>query len=83
MDPAGYGHTAMMRQFAGLNDEMRQKFRNAVFSVTSQKVRETLDKYFFADTKKEAVAVYAAREKLEQANKLLGKRLIIENLIEN
>jgi len=83
MDPAGYGHTAMIRQFAGLNDEMRQKFRNAVFSVTSQKVRETLDKYFFADTKKEAVTVYAAREKLEQANKLLGKRLIIENLIEN
>ncbi|MGB4089982.1 MAG: hypothetical protein WBK44_09735, partial [Smithellaceae bacterium] len=79
----GYGHTAMMRQFAGLNDEMRQKFRNAVFSVTSQKVRETLDKYFSADTKKEAVAVYASREKLEQANKLLGKRLIIENLIEN
>jgi hypothetical protein len=80
MDPAGRGYTSMMRHFAGVRDEMRQNFRSAVLSATSQNIKECVEKYFAGATKTDAVAVYSAPEKLAEANRLLNNKLIIEDL---
>ncbi len=82
MDPAGRGYASMMRHFAGVSDEMRQNFRYAVLSATPQNIKECTEKYFSVATKTDAVAVYSALEKLNEANNILVDKLIIENLID-
>ncbi|HPD56567.1 MAG TPA: insulinase family protein [Smithellaceae bacterium] len=81
MDPAGKGYISMMRHFASLDDKMRQKFRQDILSATPAKMRQALENYFSAKIKEEAVAVYAAREKLDEANKDLNNKLMIESLM--
>lgn len=81
MDPAGRGYTSMMRHFAGVSDEMRQSFRYSVLSATPQNIKECTEKYFAGATKTDAVAVYSALEKLNEANNILDNKLIIEYLI--
>jgi Zn-dependent M16 (insulinase) family peptidase len=80
LDPAGRGYTAMMRSFAGINDDMRQKFRNDILSATSRKLKDTLVDYFSQAVKSAAVAVYSAPEKLNEANKRLEEKLVLENI---
>jgi len=82
LDPAGRGYASLMRSICGITDGMRQKFREEILSATPQKIRETLDKYFSEAAKSAAVAVYAAQEKLEEANKSLEEKLILEHLFE-
>ena len=82
LDPSGRGYAAMMRIVAGATDEMRQNFRDNVLAATPRQVKDTLKKYFSAATKSKAVAVYSASEKLTEANLVLNKKLILENLIE-
>lgn len=82
MDPAGRGYASMMRHFAGVSDEMRQNFRSAVLSATPQIIKECAEKYFSGATKTDAVAVYSAPEKLNEANNILDDKLVIETLIE-
>ena len=81
-DPSSRGYTAMMRTFAGVSDEMRQKFRDDILSATPQKLKNTLSDYFSRAPKATAVAVYSAPEKLEEANKQLEEKLLIENIFE-
>ena len=81
-DPAGRGHTALMRSFSGINDDMRQKFRNDILSATPRKLKDTLVDYFSKAAKSAAVAVYSAPEKLNEANKRLEEKLVLENIFE-
>jgi Zn-dependent M16 (insulinase) family peptidase len=82
LDPAGRGYTSLMRSFSGINDDMRQKFRNAILSATPRKLKDTLVDYFSRAAKSAAVAVYSAPEKLNEANKRLEEKLVIENIFE-
>jgi Zn-dependent M16 (insulinase) family peptidase len=82
LDPASRGYAAMIREFMGATDEMRQKFRDDVLSATPQKVKDTLKDYFSQSVNSKAVAVYSAREKLDEANKQLTEKLTLENLFE-
>jgi hypothetical protein len=81
-DPAGRGHTALIRSFAGINDDMRQKFRDDILSATPRKLKDTLVDYFSRTAKSAAVAVYSAPEKLKEANTRLEEKLRIENIFE-
>jgi Zn-dependent M16 (insulinase) family peptidase len=81
-DPAGRGHTALMRSFAGITDDMRQKFRNDILSATPGKLKDALVNYFSQAAKSAAVAVYSAPEKLNEANKRLEEKLVLEQLFE-
>jgi hypothetical protein len=82
LDPSSRGYAAMMRIITGATDEIRQKFRDDVLSATPRKVKNALKDYFSTVVGSKAVAVYSAREKLKEANKILDDKLIIENLIE-
>ncbi len=82
LDPSGRGYVAMIRHFSGATDQMRQSFRDQIFSADSRKVREALAGYFEQAAKARAVAVYAAQEKLEEANRQLEDKLILEKLVE-
>jgi hypothetical protein len=80
MDPAGRGFTAMIRAFAGLTDEDRQAFRDGVLNVTADQLQETAVRYFMPFGASAVVAVYAAEERLIQANETLPSRLTVERL---
>ena len=80
LDPAGRGYIALIRSFAGINDDMRQKFRNGILSATPRKLKNALVDYFSLAAKSASVAVYSAPEKLNEANKRLEEKLILENL---
>ncbi|HLZ18265.1 MAG TPA: insulinase family protein, partial [Smithellaceae bacterium] len=82
LDPSGRGYVAMIRHFIGATDPMRQAFRDQIFAATPQKVKEALAAYFEAASRLKAVAVYAAMDKLEEANKQLDGQLILEKLSE-
>lgn len=80
MDPGGRGHAALMRHLAGVTDEMRQRSREAILGVTPRKFRDTVSSYFAGAAPSSAVAVYSAQEKLEEANKVLEEKLVLEKL---
>jgi Zn-dependent M16 (insulinase) family peptidase len=82
LDPAGRGYTALMRSFSGINDDMRQKFRNDILSATPRKLKDTLVDYFSRAAKSASVAVYSAPERLNEANKRLEEKLVLENIFE-
>ncbi len=83
LDPAGRGYIALMRSIAGINDDMRQRFRDDILSATPQKLKNTLVDYFSKAAKSASVAVYSAPEKLNEANKRLEEKLILENIFES
>lgn len=80
MDPAGRGFTALTRACAGLTDADRQTFRDAVLNVTPGQLQETAARYFPPASTSAVVAVYAAEERLIQANETLPAKLAIERL---
>ena len=82
-DPSSRGYTALMRSFAGINDDMRQKFRDDILSATPRKLKNALFDYFSRTPKSAAVAVCSAPEKLNEANKQLEEKLLIENIFES
>ncbi len=82
LDPSGRGYVAMIRHFVGVTDQMRQSFRDRIFSATPHKVRETLAGYFEKASRSKAVAVFAAQEKLNEANKQMTDKLNLEKLSE-
>ncbi len=82
-DPSSRGYTALMRYFAGIEDDMRQKFRDNILAATPRKVKNVLFDYFSQAPKSAAVAVYSAPEKLEEANKHLEEKLVIESIFES
>ncbi|MDM7986476.1 MAG: insulinase family protein [Smithella sp.] len=82
-DPSSRGYTAMMRSFAGVDDDMRQKFRNDLLSATPRKLKNALSDYFSRTHRSASIAVYSAPEKLDEANKQLEEKLLIESLVES
>ena len=82
-DPSGRGYTALIRSFSGINDDMRQQFRDNILSATPQKLKDALLNYFSKATKSASVAVYSAPEKLDEANKQLEEKLLIESIFES
>lgn len=80
MDPAGRGYTAMIRMFAGLTDEDRQRFRDGILGVTAAAVRETAVRYFGPAAASAVIAVYAPEDRLLQANETLSPKLTVESL---
>jgi Zn-dependent M16 (insulinase) family peptidase len=80
LDPAGRGYIALIRSFAGISDDMRQKLRNGILSATPRKLKNALVDYFSLAAKSASVAVYSAPEKLNEANNRLEEKLVLENL---
>jgi Zn-dependent M16 (insulinase) family peptidase len=81
MDPAGRGYTALIREFSGLSDSDRRRFRADTLDMTSDRLRETARRYFPASAKAAVVAVCAAEERLRQANESLTEKLTLEKLL--
>ncbi len=79
MDPAGRGYAAMIREFIGLTDGERQKFRNGILEMTPQGLLDAARQLF--EKTAENVAVYAAEERLKRANERLDGELRMEPLL--
>lgn len=80
MDPALKGFTAMIRTFAGLKDDERQRFRDQVFSITTGSLKEAGRLYLSSDPAQSSTVVYAMEERLRLANQALDPPLRIESL---
>jgi len=81
MDPATKGYTAMIRDFLGLSDKMRQELRGAILEMKGEKViKEALHVFSTAEAKA-GMAVLGAEAKLMEAKELLGEAFRIEPLI--
>lgn len=78
--PAGRGYTALLRHFAEITDDMRQKFRDNILSAEPRQLKEVVLDYFSKAGKSTGVAVYASREKLSEANGHLEEKLVLEHL---
>jgi len=81
MDPSSRGYIAMIREFTGLTDEDRLKFRNNILDMTPEILLKAASRYFDSAVDSAVVAVYASQEALEKANKILEPKLNIETLI--
>ena len=73
LDPAGRGYTALIREFSGLTDTDRRRFRGEVLEMTAERLQETARRYFPASAEAAVVAVCAAEERLRKANESLRK----------
>lgn len=80
MDPSTRGYISMLRGFAGLTDEGRQRFRDGVLECGREKVLESGSKVLLEPGKKPGVSVYASGERLAKANEQLEEKLVIEDL---
>jgi presequence protease len=80
-DPAGRGYTALVREFSGLSDSDRLRFRGEVLAVTAERLRETARRYFSAASGSAVVAVCAAEDRLQKANETLKEKLTLEKLM--
>ncbi|MBM4312757.1 MAG: hypothetical protein FJ122_02425 [Deltaproteobacteria bacterium] len=81
LDPAGRGYTALVREFSGLSDSDRLRFRGEVLTVTAERLRETARRYFLAASGSAVVAVCAAEDRLQKANETLKEKLTLEKLM--
>lgn len=81
MDPAGKGYIAMIREISGLTDEIRLQFRTRILDMQAEKLREDVSRYFPSVENNGVIAVYSSQQNLEQANRVLEKKLPTANLI--
>ncbi|MBM4271962.1 MAG: hypothetical protein FJ139_07405 [Deltaproteobacteria bacterium] len=81
MDPPSRGYTAMIREFTGLTDENRLKFRHRILDLTPELMQDAALRYFPPAAKSAAIAVYAEDEHLRKANEILEPKLYVEKLI--
>jgi hypothetical protein len=79
MDPATKGYVSMVRKFAGLTDEGREKFRLSVLECNKESALEA-GRQVLLSPAKTGISVYAAEERLAKANELLDQKLTIKNL---
>ncbi len=80
MDPAGRGYVAMIREFIGLTDDDRRRFRNGILEMTPDGLLDAARRFFEKTT--ENVAVYASEERLKRANERLDGELRMEPLLQ-
>jgi Zn-dependent M16 (insulinase) family peptidase len=80
LDPAGRGYTALIREFSGMTDAVRRRFRGEVLDITPEIIQETAQRYFTEAAGAEVVAVFAAEERLKRANEVLTTKMKLEKL---
>ena len=80
LDPAGKGWQAFMRLLLGISDADRQRFREAVLTVSAQELRTCAAEVIGAGMATAPQAVYAPRERIAAANESLERRFEIESL---
>ncbi|MBN1614873.1 MAG: insulinase family protein [Deltaproteobacteria bacterium] len=81
MDPSHRGYVAMIRHFAELTDEVRQRFRDAILETTARSLRESLVRYFKEALPTGVMAVYGAEDHLRKANDSLKEKLVLTSLL--
>jgi len=81
LDPAGRGYTAMIREFSGMMDPIRRRFREEVLASTPARLQDAALRYFPAAAETAVTAVCAPEERLIAANLLLEEKLVLEKLI--
>jgi len=79
MDPSTKGYVSMVRKFAGLTDEGREKFRLNVLDCNKASAIEA-GRQVLLSPAKTGIAVYAAEERLVKANEQLDQKLTIKKL---
>jgi len=80
MDPEMKGSAVLTREFAGLTDEERMVFRERVFKVDVQSVKEAAKACLAEAVTRSAVCAYASEDNLVKANKELEPALLISPL---
>ena len=81
MDPSSRGYTAMIRNFTGLTDEDRLKFRHAILDMTPELLLDAASRYFTEAADTAVIAVYSSFENLQKANEILEPKLKMEPLV--
>jgi len=73
-DPPGpAARKAFYRKLVGLEDEVRQQFKQRLLALTSEDVREAAGRYLARPENQAATAVISSRAMLEKANQNLGE----------
>ncbi|MGZ6291759.1 MAG: hypothetical protein ACXWMK_06150, partial [Syntrophales bacterium] len=80
-DPSSKGYIAMIRDFTGLTDRDRLKFRNAILDMTPELLLDAASHYFTGAADTAVIAVYSSFESLQKANEILEPKLEIEPLV--
>jgi len=81
MDPSGRGTVAMIRELAGITDDDRRRFREAILDASVESLQKVAVEYFRKMPKEEGIAVYASEESLSAANQRLSRKLDVEPLV--
>ena len=81
MDPSSKGYVAMIRDFTGLTDGDRLKFRHMILDMTPELLLEAASRYFAGAAETAVIAVYSSFENLQRANEILEPKLEIEPLV--
>lgn len=79
MDPSTKGYVSMVRKFAGLTDEGREKFRLSILECNKETALEA-GRQVLLSPEKTGISVYAAEERLAKANEQLDEKLTIKKL---
>jgi Zn-dependent M16 (insulinase) family peptidase len=81
MDPYSRGYTAMLREFTGITDDDRHRFRNRILNIKSNDLTESATCFLLSAYEGAITAVCATEEKLRRANEDMGEgKLLIESL---
>lgn len=80
LDPATKGYTAMIRRFAGLEDEMRLNLREKVLDMDVESLRRDMAG-FLTERAAAVVTVYGEENRLQAANADLAEKLTLEALV--
>jgi len=81
MDPSSRGYVAMIRDFTGLTDEDRLKFRNDIMDMDPDRLQKAARDFFTPAAGTAVLAVYADDENLRTANEMLDAKLQMETLV--
>ncbi|MCG6535718.1 MAG: hypothetical protein L7F78_13715 [Syntrophales bacterium LBB04] len=81
LDPSSKGYIAMIRDFTGLTDEDRLKFRHMILDMTPELLLEAASRYFVKAADTAVIAVYSSHENLQRANETMEPKLEIEPLL--
>jgi len=79
--PGGKGYISMVREFLGLSDEHRRRFRNRVIDITPELLRQAVETHLRSSMAASTLAVYADESRLKKANEGLDKKLQIHSLL--
>jgi Zn-dependent M16 (insulinase) family peptidase len=83
LDPSSRGTVAMMRELAGITDDDRRRFREAILDASTGSLQEAAIEYFERMKKDEGIAVYASEDSLSAANARLHGNWILSPRLES